>query len=266
MVEKVKRTVFSESRRRLCLSRLQPARGLVRYPLCGPYAVLPYGISKDRICYIHVHTKKSPEITTSNTLFYDIFSTKIKMCSKPSLYMAEEEESCTSAEKIKLSSIIRAIVGIVLIFGIIIFQVMLMKAINLNNWSSRSVLMVMIDFPSLLTSVIYVLPLIAISGNFKELCAACKTVFSNKKISVTKKNLYLNAVKTTMALNWFAGIVTTIIGWIGMFSNLEDADSLYPNLAVSLIPIFYSILFNLLLTIVVWQASLKNLKLIRVRS
>ena len=53
MVEKVKRTVFSESRRRLCLSRLQPARGLVRYPLCGPYAVLPYGISKDRICYIH---------------------------------------------------------------------------------------------------------------------------------------------------------------------------------------------------------------------
>lgn len=114
-----------------------------------------------------------------------------------------------------------------------------MKAFNLNNWSSRSVLVVMIDFPSLLTSVIYVLPLIAISGNFKELCAACKTVFSNIKISVTKKNLYLNAVKTTMALNWFAGIVTTIIGWIGMFSNLEDADSLYPNLAVSLIPIFF---------------------------
>ena len=69
-----------------------------------------------------------------------------------------------------------------------------------------------------------------------------------------------------MALNWFAGITTTLIGWIGMFNNLEDADSLYPNLAVSLIPIFYSILFNLLLTIVVWQASLKNLKLIRVRS
>lgn len=164
--------------------------------------------------------------------------------------MAEEEESCTSAEKIKLSSIIKAIVGIVLIFGIIIFQILLMKAFNLNNWSSRSVLVVMIDFPSLLTSVIYVLPLIAISGNFKELCAACKTVFSNKKISVTKKNLYLNAVKTTMALNWFAGITTTLIGWIGMFNNLEDADSLYPNLAVSLIPIFYSILFNLLLTIV----------------
>lgn len=66
--------------------------------------------------------KKSPEITTSNTLFYDIFSTKIKMYSKPSLYMAEEEESCKSAEKIKLSSITKAIVGIVLIFGIIIFS------------------------------------------------------------------------------------------------------------------------------------------------
>lgn len=166
------------------------------------------------------------------------------------LYMAEEEESRESAEKIKLSSIIKAIVGIVLIFGIIIFQILLMKGFKWDGWSSRSVLVAMIDFPSLLTSVIYVLPLISISGNFKELCLGCKTVFSNKRISVTKKNLYLNAVKTTVALNWFAGITTTIIGWIGMFNNLEDADSLYPNLAVSLIPIFYSILFNLLLTIV----------------
>lgn len=181
-------------------------------------------------------------------LFIYMFKAKTKKAII--LYMAEEEESCESAEKIKLSSIIKAIVGIVLIFGIIIFQILLMKAFNWNNWSSRSVLVAMIDFPSLLTGLIYVIPLVAISGNFKELCLGCKTVFSNKKISVTKKNLYLNAVKTTVALNWFAGITTTIIGWIGMFNNLEDADSLYPNLAVSLIPIFYSILFNLLLTIV----------------
>jgi flagellar motor component MotA len=53
-----------------------------------------------------------------------------------------------------------------------------------------------------------------------------------------------------MALNWLAGIATTIIGWIGMFYNLEDYEELYVNLALSLIPIFYTILFNLLLTIV----------------
>lgn len=179
-----------------------------------------------------------------------IFMFKAKTKKVIVLYMAEEEESPVRTEKITISSIIKAIVGIVLIIGIIIFQILLMKGFKWDNWSCRSVFVVMIDFPSLLAIVIYVIPLIAISGNFRELCAACKTVFSNKKISVTKKNLYLNAVKTTMALNWFAGIVTTIIGWIGMFNNLEDADSLYPNLAVSLIPVFYSILFNLLLTIV----------------
>ena len=166
------------------------------------------------------------------------------------LYMAEEEEKGASIEKIKLSSIVKAVVGIVLIIGIIIFQILLMKGFNWNNWSNRSIFAPLIDFPSLLSGVIYVIPLIAISGNFRELCSGCKTVFSNKKISVTKKNLYLNAVKTTMALNWFGGIVTTLIGWIGMFNNLEDAASLYSNLAVSLIPIFYSILFNLLFTLV----------------
>ena len=108
----------------------------------------------------------------------------------------------------------------------------------------------LIDFPSLLTGLIYVIPLVAISGNFKELLCGIKTMFSNKKIGLTKKNLYLNAVTTKMTLNWFAGIATTIIGWICMFNNLEDYELLYPNLAVSLIPIFYAIVFNLLLTIV----------------
>ena len=166
------------------------------------------------------------------------------------LYMAEDEENSEAAEKITISSLVKTIIGILLIIGIIVFQVLLMKAFKWDNWSSRSLLAPVIDFPSLLTGLIYVIPLVAISGNFKELFCGFKTMFTNKKIGVTKKNLYLNAVKTTMALNWFAGIATTIIGWIGMFNNLEDYELLYPNLAVSLIPIFYAIVFNLLLTIV----------------
>ena len=166
------------------------------------------------------------------------------------LYMAEDEENSEAAEKITISSLVKTIIGILLIIGIIVFQVLLMKGFNWNNWSSHSLLAPVIDFPSLLTGLIYVIPLVAISGNFKELFCGFKTMFTNKKIGVTKKNLYLNAVKTTMALNWFAGIATTIIGWIGMFNNLEDYELLYPNLAVSLIPVFYAIVFNLLLTIV----------------
>ena len=166
------------------------------------------------------------------------------------LYMAEDEEKSQPAEKFTISSVVKTIIGILLIIGIIVFQVLLMKAFKWDNWSDRSILAPVIDFPSLLTGLIYVIPLVAISGNFKELFCGFKTMFTNKKIGVTKKNLYLNAVKTTMALNWFAGIATTIIGWIGMFNNLEDYELLYPNLAVSLIPVFYAIVFNLLLTIV----------------
>ena len=179
-----------------------------------------------------------------------IFMFKAKTKKAIILYMAEEDVKSENQERIKLSSVIKVLVGVGLIIGIIIFQILLMKGFNWNNWSSRSLFVAMIDVPSLLTNVIYVLPLIAISGNLRELLCGCKTIFSNKKISVTKKNLYLNAVRTTVALNWFAGITTTLIGWIGMFNNLEDKSALYPNLAVSLIPIFYAILFNLLLTVV----------------
>ena len=165
------------------------------------------------------------------------------------LYMAEEEKN-EDREKMKVSSFIKVIAGLLLIFGIMVFQILIMKDFDWNTWSTRSIIASVIDVPSLLSGIIYVLPLITISGNVKELLCGCKTLFTNKKISVTKKNLYLNAVKTTMTLNWFAGIVTTIIGWIGMFLNLEDPTYLFPNLAISLVPIFYSILFNLLLTIV----------------
>lgn len=179
-----------------------------------------------------------------------IFMFKAKTKKAIILYMAEDDENGVNPEKIQLFSILKVIVGVALVIGIIIFQILLMKSFNWNNWSSCSVLVPVIDLPSLLSNIINVIPLIIISGNFRELCSGCKTLFSNKKITVTKKNLYLNAVRTTMALNWFAGIATTIIGWIGMFNNLEDKSALYPNLAVSLIPIFYAILFNLLLTVV----------------
>ena len=179
-----------------------------------------------------------------------IFMFKAKTKKAIILYMAEDDGKNEKPEKIKLSSIIKVIIGVAFVIVIIFFQILLMKGFNWNNWSSYPVLFSVIDLPSLLSNLIYVIPLIAISGNFRELCAGCKTLFSNKKINVTKKNLYLNAVKTTMVLNWLAGITMTIIGWIGMFNNLEDKSALYPTLAVSLIPIFYSIVFNLVLTVV----------------
>ena len=117
--------------------------------------------------------------------------------------MAEDDEENEGPGKLKLSSVIKVIVGIVLVIGIFVFQILLMKGFSWDGWSSRSVLDTVIDLPSLLSNLIYVIPLIAISGNFRELCAGWKTLFNNKKINVTKKNLYLNAVKTTMALNHF---------------------------------------------------------------
>jgi len=75
-------------------------------------------------------------------------------------------------------------------------------------------------------------------------------LFSGQKITVSQKNLYLNAVKTTVTLNWYGAFSGAACGWIGMLSNLEDASALPANLAVSLIPFFYATCLNLFLLLV----------------
>mgnify|MGYP003292114073 CR=1 FL=1 len=78
------------------------------------------------------------------------------------------------------------------------------------------------DLPALIILFLYVIPLIAISGNLKVLLISISVIFSKNKINITQKNLYLNAIKTTTTLNWFAAFCFTLCGWIAMLCFLED--------------------------------------------
>ncbi|MBQ0166303.1 MAG: hypothetical protein KBT02_04240 [Treponema sp.] len=53
-----------------------------------------------------------------------------------------------------------------------------------------------------------------------------KGAFSGNGIAVSQKHLYLNAVKLTVSLNWYAAFSGAACGWIGMLCNLEDISSL----------------------------------------
>lgn len=77
-----------------------------------------------------------------------------------------------------------------------------------------------------------------------------KIIFTGIKIGISEKALCLNAIKTTMALNWYVAFSAAACGWIGMLRNLEDASAVAPNLSVSLIPFLYACCFNLFLLFV----------------
>lgn len=176
-----------------------------------------------------------------------ICTLKAKVKKSVILYMAETDEA--AGEKIEVSSqkIIKTVVGIVLLCGVC----WLYAFSNLGLYVPNGfVISTIIDLPSFLSLLIFTLPLLAVSGNFTNFWKSFATLFSNARLNVAKKNLYLNAVKEAVELNWYGAITFTVIGWIGMMRNLEDASMLFPNIAVSLIVIFYAILLNLLLLLV----------------
>lgn len=176
-----------------------------------------------------------------------IYTCKAKVRKSIILYMAEVDEATMSETKITGKKIVKLVIGVILL--LVIAGVYLWE--NIPHYiNQRDAVRAIIDLPSLLIVVIFTIPLIGISGNLKNLWGAIKTVFSNGKINIAQKNLYLNVVKTTEILNWLGAISATVIGWIGMMYNLEDESSLYPNLAVSLITLFYAVLMNFVLMVV----------------
>ena len=140
-----------------------------------------------------------------------------------------------------------------MIFGIVLFLAVVILygwISGVYAWGQNSLLKSVLDIPFILIMIIYVLPLIAISGNLVILFRSIKLVFTGKKITIGQKNLYLNAVKTGMTLNWYTAFSGAICGWIAMLFNLEDLSSLPANLAVSFIPFFYVTCLNLFLLFV----------------
>lgn len=175
-----------------------------------------------------------------------IITLKAKVRKTVILYMADERESEVVNEK-NAVNIIKMLLGI-LLFLIVCFLFGWISGIY--AWGEHSLLDSILDIPFILIIAIYVLPLIALSENFTKLFGSIKLVFTGRKITVSQKNLYLNAVKTTMSLNWYAAFSGAICGWIGMLYNLEDISYLTANLAVSIIPFFYAGCLNLFLLLV----------------
>lgn len=174
-----------------------------------------------------------------------IVTLKAKVRKSVILYMADEtEKTASTAQK---SSNIKMILGVILFLAVCILYGWIS---GIYAWGKGPLVSLIFDIPFMVIMIIYVLPLVAISENFGLLFRSIKTIFTGEEISVSQKNLYLNAVKTTVTLNWYGAFSGAACGWIGILNNLEDASALPANLAVSLIPFFYATCLNLFLLLV----------------
>lgn len=182
-----------------------------------------------------------------------IYTLKAKVKKTIIQYMAEPSDAKKS-EKSKNDSLSFAKIIIGILFFVIV-SIFYGYISGLYAWGKHSLMSAIIDLRFLIILIVKVLLLIAISGNCKILFESMKLIFSSKKINVSQKNLYLNAVKTTMMLNWYAAFSSAVCCWVAILCNLEDPSALAASFSVSFIPFFYATCFNLFLLLVEIRVS-----------
>ena len=181
-----------------------------------------------------------------------LITAKAKIRKNSVLFMAEDfqqndskqESKQDSKQKADVKSVFKNITGFVLLSAVFtaygIFS-------GVYSWGSGNVIFAIIDLPSIMIQIFFVLPLIAISGNFSILFRGLKSAFCGIKIDLKSKNLFQNALKSAMSLNWCSCFATVICSAVCILGDLSDFSKLSANLAVGFIPFFYVACVNLVL-------------------
>ena len=195
--------------------------------------------------------------TVIGSVYYMLFLDTILITLKGSLkkqiinFMAEEGE-VLQAQKTPGKTIVKSVVKTVCVLLLIVavaWGILFYHVINLQeNWKPS--LLSFTDLPSALYLIFAGVPLMLVSANFTVCGKALAAVFKNKKITVTEKNLYENAVSTLRQILLFIGIQGTLIGFIGILFNLEDRAALGLSMMVACIVTYYAIIVGALLLVV----------------
>ena len=186
-------------------------------------------------------------------LYLDTIFITIKGCLKKQIisFMAEEDKVVpnekTPAKKVVLS-ILKTLCVLVVIIAVAWGVVYCHTGNMQENWKPS--LLAFLDLPSALYLILGAVPLMLVSSNFAVFGKAVATVLKNKKITVTEKNLYENAVATLRQILLFIGIQGTLIGFVSILMNLEDRSLLGINIMVASIVTYYAIIVCAILLLV----------------
>ena len=195
--------------------------------------------------------------TVIGSVYYMLFLDTILITLKGSLkkqiinFMAEEGE-VVQAQKTPGKTIVKSVVKTVCVLLLIVavaWGILFYHVTNLQeNWKPS--LLSFTDLPSALYLIFAGVPLMLVSANFTVFGKALTAVFKNKKITVSEKNLYENAVSTLRQILLFTGIQGTLIGFIGILFNLEDRSALGLSMMIACIVTYYAIIAGALLLVV----------------
>jgi len=126
------------------------------------------------------------------------------------------------------------------LLALVVFFAGFVSTVLLSGWS----IIPLLDLPTFITVGVVPFLFTSVLFGFREMKAAYATALQKEPDAdrILKSRNFFNVFGTTI---WVMGMISAVIGIIGMLSNLEDKASIGPNMALALSSIHFSAILYL---------------------
>ncbi len=104
-----------------------------------------------------------------------------------------------------------------------------------------------IDFPTLLVMVIFVVPVLMRGGMWKDFKRAFQLLKKNYDCRLSELRRTKDVLEMIQKQIWYAGILTMMVSIMYIMVNISDPSLLGPNIAISILTLFYTVVLEMLL-------------------
>ena len=104
-----------------------------------------------------------------------------------------------------------------------------------------------IDFPTLLVMVIFVVPVLMRGGMWKDFKRAFQLLKKRYDCRLSELRRTKDVLEMIQKQIWYAGILTMMVSIMYIMVNISDPSLLGPNVAISILTLFYTVVLVMLL-------------------
>ena len=104
-----------------------------------------------------------------------------------------------------------------------------------------------IDFPTLLVMVIFVVPVLMRGGMWKDFKRAFQLLKKRYDCRLSELRRTKDVLEMIQKQIWYAGILTMMVSIMYIMVNISDPSLLGPNVAISILTRFYTVVLEMLL-------------------
>ena len=104
-----------------------------------------------------------------------------------------------------------------------------------------------IDFPTFLVMVIFVVPVLMRGGMWKDFKRAFQLLKKRYDCRLSELRRTKDVLEMIQKQIWYAGILTMMVSIMYIMVNISDPSLLGPNVAISILTLFYTVVLEMLL-------------------